>query len=290
MISKWSVDGRATMDLAYKRAAYRSNSYFYGIQASAQFTCCLVHQAATEGLWDVAVVRGFLGLRRLRPYVPCVVARMRLTDDKGVNREAVREPLDPRQEDNENIFLMWDFCSRPLPQFRSVLADEGFIHGELVGNDVGSTTAVDCVTGEVTRNGGARHAGELDQRFGACALVRIPTKVLIIDLLVAEGTFGTFSPEVVVFGEHFGGPPIPSPAKERDRLDMLESVVYLGKGLSVLRTRDVPRYVEMAQYAAGRQGWDGNNFDVYRCRIEYPVMPSSVIVRFDLPEARQNAR
>lgn len=287
MISKWSVDGRASMDLAYKRAAFRSNSYFYGLQATAQLSCCLVTQSAAEGRLDAAMIRGFLGLRRLRPHVPCVVARMRLTDDRGVNQEVVREPLDPRQGNKNGISLLWDFCSQPLPQFRSVPADDGFLHGELVGNNVGSTAAVDCITGEITRNGGSRYASELSQRFGVCAIVRIPTKVMILDLLVSEGTFDTVAPEVVVFGEHFGGPGFPSPTKERDRLDMLESVVYLGKGLSVLRTRDVPRYVEMARYAVDRLRLDENSFDVYRCRIEYPVMPSSVVVRFDLPERRQ---
>lgn len=60
--------------------------------------------------------------------------------------------------------------------------------------------------------------------------------------------------------------------------------MYLGKGPSVMHTPDVPRYAEMIQYAFDRLGWDEARFDVYRCRVEYPVMPSSVVVRFDLPE------
>ena len=62
-----------------------------------------------------------------------------------------------------------------------------------------------------------------------------------------------------------------------------ESIVYLGKGPSVLHTPEVPRYAEMVQYALDRSGWNASNFDVYRCRVEYPVMPSSVVVQFELP-------
>ena len=69
-------------------------------------------------------------------------------------------------------------------------------------------------------------------------------------------------------------------------MELLESVMYLGQGLSVLPTREVPRYVELARYATDRLGWDADRFDVYRCRIEYPVMPSTVVLRFDLPEPR----
>jgi hypothetical protein len=40
----------------------------------------------------------------------------------------------------------------------------------------------------------------------------------------------------------------------------------------------------MVQWAIKRISSDGSKFDVYRCRVEYPVIPSSVVVQFDLPE------
>lgn len=286
MISSWSADSRAKMDLNYKRAAFRSNSYFYGIQATAQLSCCLVHPSADESLIDVALLRGYMGLRRLRTSVPCVVAHVRATDAEGAPRALIREPLDPGGGTSHGVSLIRKFCSDPLPQFRTVEAEGGFVHGELIGEGVGNTAAVTCFTGDVTRKAGARYAGELDRDFGVCVMVRIPCTALILDLLVHEGTFGPFSPKLSVFGEHLEGAPFPSPTKERDRLELLESVLYLGQGLSVLPTREVPRYVELARFATDRLGWDADRFDVYRCRIEYPVMPSTVVLRFDLPEPR----
>ena len=32
-------------------------------------------------------------------------------------------------------------------------------------------------------------------------------------------------------------------------------------------------------------GWDAERFDVYRCRMEYPVLPSTVAIFFDLTDA-----
>ena len=72
--------------------------------------------------------------------------------------------------------------------------------------------------------------------------------------------------------------------RERDLLPFQESVVFLGKGPAALRTLDFPRYVEMAEYAFKRLAWDGGRFDAYRCRVAYPVMPSTVTFWFDLPK------
>jgi hypothetical protein len=41
----------------------------------------------------------------------------------------------------------------------------------------------------------------------------------------------------------------------------------------------------MAQYVFDRLGWDGTQFDAHRCRIAYPVLPSTVAISIDLPEA-----
>jgi hypothetical protein len=41
----------------------------------------------------------------------------------------------------------------------------------------------------------------------------------------------------------------------------------------------------MIRYALGKLGWDGERFDVYRVEMQYPIIPTSVIMMHDLPEA-----
>ena len=43
-------------------------------------------------------------------------------------------------------------------------------------------------------------------------------------------------------------------------------------------------YPEMGRYLLERLGWHGDRSDVYRCRIEYPVLPSTAVIVFELPE------
>lgn len=68
------------------------------------------------------------------------------------------------------------------------------------------------------------------------------------------------------------------------RLRINETVTHLGRGLHDMHTPDVPRYGEMLRYTFDRLGWDPKRFDVFRCRVHYPVMHSVVSMRFDLPE------
>lgn len=91
-------------------------------------------------------------------------------------------------------------------------------------------------------------------------------------------------PKVRVLSDH-RGVDVASAGRACDELAMRASVIHLGHGTDVLETPDVPRYVELITYAMDRLGWDAEEFEVFRCSIEYPVMPSSVVAQFDLPEA-----
>jgi len=51
-----------------------------------------------------------------------------------------------------------------------------------------------------------------------------------------------------------------------------------------VHTPDVPGYVELLEYVFDRLGWDSREFDVYRCGIEYPVLPSTTGISFELAD------
>ena len=285
MVSAYAQGETNQLDLQHKRACFRGNSHIWGVQAETHLTCFIYQPSAVNpGLADMVGIRGLLGLRRLRPDAAWVISHIRTSDDDGVVRRAVcGEALDPEGEVPFGVPLMRDFCSSPLPKFRSVPAESGFINMELEGNSVGNMSSVTCLIGDVARNANTRYQDEHNLWQRCQTMIRTPCEVLIQDVLVYEGTFGQISPEVLVYGDHRSVDPIPA-GRECDLLAQRESVVYLGKGSSVLHTPHVPRYPEMAQYAFDRLGWDGEKFDVYRCRVEYPVMPSSVVVRFELPQ------
>ena len=273
------------VNLVHKRAAFRANRHLWGTQAKTQLKCMLVSPGEDPRTLDGAAIEGYLDLRRLRQDIPLLLSHSCSTDDEGAVRQVLREPLDPRGETTHRITLLPQFCSKPLPGLRTVESNAGIVHSELLADGVGNTAAVTFISGRVDRQAAPRYRAE-HNRFGHHhTRVCIPCEVLILDLVVHEETFGPITPNALVYGEHRSDRPLAAPPREEDLLQAHESVVYLGKGPSVLHTLDLPRYAEMVRYAFARLGWDGERFDVYRCRVAFPVMPSTVAMRFELPDA-----
>jgi hypothetical protein len=285
IVSGLARDGSEQVDLSHKRAAFRAQGHIFGIQANAQLACFIYRPSnRAPQMLDCATLRGLIGVRRFRPTARWIVARVRYTDDDGVIRRAPpREPIDPAPGPAHEVGLLTKYCSRPLPAMRYIPDGSGFMNVEAEGTSLGNQSAMTCLFGEVFREVFARYRDEHNLVQSSSALVRVPAKVLIEDVLAPAHLFSRQAPRILVYGDHQRIDQ-PKPVRESDLLALRESVIYLGRGLSVLATPEVPRYEKMAGYAFDRLGWNPDEFDVYRCRVEYPVMPSTVVTQFDLPE------
>ena len=224
------------------------------------------------------MIQGLIGLRSLRSNVSCVLATISSSSDQT-------RPLAPSAE-AKGVDLLPGFCSSPLPALRRVKVGPRSSHIVIEPAGLGAASAVTCIVGRVVR--GAIERGATEHRYEQhLAYVRTPCKVLIHDTLVRRGLYDS-PPEVRVYSDHRDEPV--TAEREIDLIPTRESVVHLGSGIDVLGTPHVPDYVAMAGYAFGCLGWDAGDFVVYRCRIEYPVMPSSVGVRFRLPRRVSSRR
>ena len=157
--------------------------------------------------------------------------------------------------------------------------------GELLTHDVGKRAAVDCIEGHLNYAALPRFREEGNKISGTVVTIQTPCESLILDLALHKDTYGPLKPDAFVHAELMGATSWDSVIQKRYRLPGSPQVKYLGRGPSVLHTADVPRYVKLGRYVFDRAGWNGDEFDIYRCRIEYPVLPSSAVIRFDLPEA-----
>ncbi|MCH7721057.1 MAG: hypothetical protein IH988_08730 [Planctomycetes bacterium] len=285
MLAACAKTDRRAADLLHRRSAFRANSYIWGVQAKTHLQIALVRPADDPRLIHLASVKGFFKLRQLRANAPLIIARIRYSDGDGVvRRPCTLGPIDPAYQQTRGISLLGKFCSQPLPKVRAINVGGGFVHCELLGNGIGDTAAITCVVGNVADNAASRYRDEHNPFGEASAIVCIPSEVVIVDFLIREDTFGPITPEAAVYGLLPGASPFPSTNPDRHQLALDESVIYLGKGPSVLHTPDVPKYPDMARFIFDRLGWDGERFDVYRCRIEYPVVPSEVLIRHDMPD------
>lgn len=278
---------RVRSDVEHRRLMFEGATYVWGVQARTIFRANVVHPSAEPEMFDLLTVRGFVDFRRMRPHVAWRIARPFSVDCSHTIHEVRRTVLDPRSADAP-LPLLTDFCSRPAPQFRPVVGAYGAQEYEFVESSVGNTARITCVTGELLQQIEPRYRTPLYPEFCAMFPVRTPAEALVFDLLIHRGLFagsGTLAAEL--YSDLFGGGPTVR-YEPADRLPMYEPLVHLGTGLGGAHTPDVPRYPEMLRYALGQVGWIGDEFDLYRLRIQYPPIPTTVLLRKPLPEGPED--
>ncbi|HVP12984.1 MAG TPA: hypothetical protein VMV94_17550 [Phycisphaerae bacterium] len=290
MISASACPGDAAqITLQHRRATFRGQRHIFGMQAKVQLMCVVAQPSSDPRMLDLARITGFFSLRQMRPDTPLVISRVWTVNDDGTVRKVQREPLDPTADPASGIALLREFCSQPPPRHRVRQTAAGRVYGELVGNGIGKKSAITCVEGHVARAGVPRYRDASNSTGAINAKIRIPCERLFVDLLVREDTYGPLRPKAFSCAEHLDEVVVPAASEDWQRMEPYEPVTYLGKGPSVLYAADIPRYPELGGYAFERLGWDGERFDVYRCRVEYPVLPSTVVMAFELPEAPEQA-
>ncbi len=281
-------DDAAQITFQHRRATFRGQRHLFGLDVRVQMKCLIVQPSEHDPrLLDLANVTGFVSLRRLRPTrAPIVLSPAYTMNDDGTLREVQREPLIPTADQTAGVALLREFCSEPTLQLRTVPGAPGRVYGELTGLGVGKTAAVTCVEGHLNRAAVPRFREAGNQVGAHLAEVRIPCETLLLDLVMREDTCGpVINPTALVSADHLAEVQPPGTHAPWQRLEPLEPVTHLGKGASVLYTPDYPRYPELGRYVFEQLGWDGDRFDVYRCPIKYPILPSTVALFFDLPEA-----
>jgi hypothetical protein len=272
------------MSLSHRRSVFRGLKHILGMQAKTLLKFMAIQPSADPTMVDLARVEGIVSLRQLRSDAPLIVSRACVVGQEGDIRKVSREPLGTAIGD-DRMSLLSEFCSDPLPEFRQTEEPLDALQGELVSRGVGRCSAITCFEGHVVREIGVRHRTAVDTWSCGCQKVRLPCEAVVLDVLVREGTYGAKPPAAAACCEHFHELCGEKPWEHRNLPTTRENVSYLGRGASVLQTQDFPRYREMARYVFDQLGWNDEAFDVYRCRVEYPVVPSTVMIHFDLPEA-----
>lgn len=289
MISSLSGQGVDQIDLERKRAAFRATSHVYGLLTQTTLSCRIFAQSSDPGRLDVCRIAGFYGLRRLRRGAPLMLSRHRLeTDYGGVDSSTEREPLDVDEQSGHGVPLLRQFCSRPVPQLRVSELSTSDVQVDLVGREIGILGDTTCVLGDVWRRIQSPLVDDTTPRIRINPGIAVPTEVFILDVMLPRDLFGEIKPQLIepklmVFTSASMLDLSPG-HEDAGLLPIQESVDHLGTGLDVMHTSDVPRYGEMLRYTFKRLGWDPEKFDVFRCRVQYPVMHSVISMRFDLPE------
>jgi hypothetical protein len=275
--------------LKHKRAAFRAMSMLWGRQARIVCGARIMHPSVNPlqpGRWDTVFVKGMTGVRRTRRSVPLHTTAYRARTRHPGDAAAVSppEPIDPRETGPDAIGLLRDFCSEPLPEFRLRVSGQGYRCHELVSNDVGPSGEVTYFTGEVSRADTPAPGTTPMWEVSMAKSVDIPIEVFMGDLLIHTSVAGRRPPEVRVYGTPLDGS---LELRETDLLPLAERAEYIGDGADAAGTPLIPRYSEMLRYAIQRMGWNPEEFHVFRCRVDFPVLYSRIWIGLSLTRSRE---
>ncbi|MCC6321238.1 MAG: hypothetical protein IT438_07365 [Phycisphaerales bacterium] len=291
ILSAWIPDARAEFELRRKQAAFKALSQLRGVQADAVMATCVLAasdpRAGGAGLMDVTWVHGLTGLHRVRPGVVVKIASRRMSSEPSA-RKAQR--LDGRVIDDDSPPLVDEFCSTPRPEMHVHRVKDSMFY--LLGGDgFGAGSAVDVMFAEVNR-AELKHPSTLavslpgGEKRGVYffAETAVPAKSLQFDLMVEDSLFApphAQEPTLRLYDTAFEGvADVFDPRRDLDRLDMLESIVPLGRGLAGVRSGAAPRYQELMKRVMDEIGYEPSRFKTYRCVIDYPLYGSQVAMLF----------
>ena len=274
-------------DAAARKAGFRVASQTWGIQAQTRLKAAIMYPGTQSGSVHFATISGFHQLRRLRPQTSWILARSTLLNDDGVSgRRFQTSPIDPEGALPDGFPLLRPFCSNPQPDVRRRRMPDNKVDDVLAPGPVGAHAATTVYSGEVLLDQPLRYRAPNNEfaRFGT--IVRTPVDVLVHDVLVHRDLYGPLAPEVELLSDLWGWPwETDGDANAIHELPCADRVEYLGRGLPSVQSNDVPCYHELMQYVCQKLGWDGDQLDVYRVRVPYPVISTAYAIRFPLPAA-----
>ncbi len=283
VLSAWAPEARREFEMRRKQAAFRAMSQLKGVEMNTLMATVLLHPAADGEHIDIIWINGAIGLRRLRPGVGVKFATRRMSREPEARRPRT---LDGDEIESAESIRLDEFCSKPLASLRTDRIGE-VVHYTLADETFGPRSAADLVFCEVNLSEIRRFVSpESRRKRYVFAEVSTPARLLHFDAIVHEDLFTT-DPALRIYDAAIEGvADVNDPARDIDRLDLLETIEPLGLGLSRFRSADVPRYADLLRTVCNRMNWDGARFRGHRCRIEYPVYGSQVVMAFEAPVAR----
>lgn len=270
-----------------RKLAFRGNSGLWGVQAKTRLMSVLMAPNADDpDRIDIAIVRGYIGFRRLRSDVRWPIFQLRgWGSEDGSMNPSQWQPLETAGEEPRGLPLLRRFSTVSTNDIEEIRTTDGMDY-MLVPGPIGNSGAIDCFVSDYERSAAYKYRTEKDTTGEFGATISAPTEKLIFDLLVHESLDFVLSPppEVRAYGGIFmersedanpnGLLPVPVP----------QSVAMLPGRPPVVATPSVLRYPEIVSFVQQRMNWDANRFRGCRLEMSYPPMGTTILLRFNLPE------
>lgn len=284
MLARGGRDARVESE--ERREFFRAGSVVWGVRAQAQVLALVLRPSETEdGMLDVVQVGGLVGLERLRPDLPWIVRRLRVSDDTEREGQPVRRrPLAPESVTPGGMPLLPRFCSEPTPELRRFEDDAGFAYDELVPGPVGRRGLVTCISGERYDAAIPFRRSEQNTVARYRLIVRTPIQHALFDIYLHESLrhWGEATARVDAILED--RPRTEARSGAAAPLYGPRPAASLGSPPKVQTPRS-DAHGELVRWAIERAGWGPLDlYRGYRAEIEYPPPPCEIEIACPIGE------
>ncbi|GAA0749963.1 hypothetical protein GCM10009107_21110 [Ideonella azotifigens] len=283
VLCDWVQESRGSFELRHKAAAFKSMSALRGVRADVIVNAAIVHPSADSRVYDCIGIDAMLGCRRLRPS-----GLLRLFGSH------LAPPGSSYQVTTLAGGAIGSLRDEMVPGFSTVSAAqaESVEHGQYLETTVrdlplgmGDFPGQDLVSARMYRGVQRAVRGEGPATSGVGGQAEPPAEVYVVDALLHDDVWPDAKPELRIYDTVVRGITHPdNPMRQGDRLDMLESVQFLGRGPHALRMAEFARYPELVATVCEQAGWDASRLRVFRCRVRYPIYGSQIGLAFPLTD------
>jgi hypothetical protein len=270
-------DARERFELASKYAIHKGMSQLKGAQAEHWLGAAVVVPTAEDPeRHDLTWLNGAVAMQRLRPG-----AAVRF----GYRHHRSGEAL-PADGAPMSVIPLDAFCTNPPARLESHITGET-IQYTLPDDLLGPHEVVDLFV--VDHHPAAMRRFALDvprHRNSLFVEPAVPVASLTFDVILHDEAFPDGEPCLYVYDTGYDGiANVNDPARDLDRVDLSESVEFLGHDLREVTAEEIPTYGDMLLHLAERFEWDPARFRTWRLRMRYPVYGWQICMSFDPPVA-----
>lgn len=277
MIARLSDAPSDRLTLKHRREHFRSSSKVWGRQARAIAIATILHEDRHSGMQAAISVRGHFEFRVLRvgttletraylrhnPAGRTNVRGIRTPGADGASKATVGPPT-----------LIASFGSGPTPELVPVeTPDPAVAIMNVVVPALGKASSATFFLKQNVE--GIDPKLEPIPYYGLGLLVPIPVELIQLDLWVPAG----WSDPTTLRHGAFACADSPERARERREQDRIEvhEVMQVFRGVSrPPPSPDLAKWSDVVGHVLGEHGLEGRLFDIYRCRVAYPVLHSNV--------------
>ncbi len=274
--------GDPRVGLEHRKNHFTSGSYVWGIRAKSLIRLDVIHPASDGRNIEMATVRGFVDVERLRADAPWYLEVPFCVDDLASGPMDVRfEPIDLADRGPGAPFLLKRFCSDGVPTFEAPKRERVPRVVELPIGSVGVECGFTLFHGAVCRGTIPMHRTPENEFASLMMKIQTPCERIVFDVLLHRDlVVGDVLPTGSMFSVLDGWRGQFS-HQNRDRIPIDYEIKEVKHGKRAVGYEGFGRMEELHDSTLARGGWDRKLFRHFRAETAYPPVPSTMTI--DIP-------